>query len=83
MTHKEKTVDKILANLTIKMLPNTKGVPNYKDIKKMMQLLYNNMATLTVTQGGGYHGNIGIIMNTTLYTNLPTTEWTNPPNLGF
>ena len=46
-----------------------------------MQLLYGNAATLPKPQEGGHHGNIGIIMKLTLYSNLSTTVWINPPGL--
>ena len=71
-----------MAKFTAKPLPLIEGEPDYEVIKKMMQLLYANTATLLTPQGGVHHWHIGSIIKPTLYTNLGTTAWTNPPNPG-
>ena len=64
------------------MIFSIKVEPNYKGINKIMQILYANMATLLTPLGGGNHGQIVSIMNTTLFTTLTTMVWTNLPDLG-
>ena len=82
MAHKPNTIDNIMTKFNVKTLPTIKVDTKYKGIKKMVQLLYSNAATLPIPQGRGRHGKIGIIMKTTLYITLTTLAWTNLPDLG-
>ena len=59
-----------------------KGDPKFEGIDGVMQLIYANMATIWIPQGGGHHGQIGIIMKPMLYTTLSTTAWANLPDPG-
>ena len=80
MERKREALEKIGAKFTINTLPNIEGDHNYEVITKMMQLLYYNVDPLLAPQGGGRHGYISIILKSTLYTNLSSTERVNPPN---
>ena len=49
----------------------------------MMQLLYDNTASLPSSLGGGQHGHIGIIMTPQLYTTLANTTYKIPTHPGI
>jgi hypothetical protein len=44
----------------------------------MVQLLYGNAASLSITLGGGQHGHIGLIMTLILYATLANMPGTTP-----
>ena len=56
------SVDDVVAKFPMKTMPKIDGEPDYGNINTMMQLLYDNAASLPSTLGGGQHGHIGIIM---------------------
>ena len=71
-----------MSKFNVNTLPTIKLNPNYEGIGKIMHLLYTNLATLPIPQGGEQHGNISIIMKLTLYTTLTNTASKNPPDPG-
>ena len=82
MACKPNTIDDITSKFTVKITPLIKRESVYEGINTIIQLLYANMDNLMMTQGGEYHGQIGIITKPTLYTTLMTTEWKTPPDPG-
>ena len=46
----------------------------------MMHLLYPNAETLQTLQVRGYHNQIGLIINLTMYTTLSNKVWAVPVN---
>ena len=80
MIRKQKMIDNMVANFTIKILLDIKVDPDYESINKMLQILYSNAANLLIPQGGFHRGHIRIIVNPALYTTLSTMAWVNPPD---
>ena len=79
MAPNPRIIGDITAKLTVKNLPNIKGDPNYEATKKMIQLLYSNMKTPPMPQGGGHNDHIILITKPTIYTTLSNTACEDPP----
>ena len=77
------SVDNVVAKFPMKTMPKIDGEPDYGNINTMMQLLYDNAASLPTTLGGGQHGHIGIIMTPQLYTTLAKTPCKGPTDPGI
>ena len=77
------SVDDVVAKFPMKTMPKIDGEPDYGNINTMMQLLYDNAASLPSTLGGGQHGHIGIIMTPQLYTTLANTPYKSPTHPGI
>eukprot|EP00957_Ditylum_brightwellii_P107598 8209096-Ditylum_brightwellii.AAC.1 len=54
------------------------GEPDYAAINTTMQQLYKNVATIPSSLGGGAHGHIGLVMESTLYSSLSAMAYNAP-----
>ena len=67
------SVEYIRAKFRIKTTPNIIGDPTYKSIKELRKALYANAAAISKTLGGWNNGHVGILVNTSVYTNVAAT----------
>eukprot|EP00957_Ditylum_brightwellii_P083608 6355480-Ditylum_brightwellii.AAC.1 len=72
------TPDKIKAKFPHPTLQQVEGEPDYAAINTIMQQLYKNTAMIPSSLGGGEHGHIGLVMESTLYFSLSATVYSVP-----
>jgi hypothetical protein len=76
------TIDAIVAQFPVKIIPAISREPDYDAINQMVQTLYGNAASLARTLGGGAHGHIRKITSPPLYATLTATPYELPINYG-
>ena len=77
------SVEDIKSKLPIKIIPIIIGDPTYKAINELREALYENAADIHTKLGeGGRNGHVNLITDTEVYTNLYTTSYTIPTDLG-
>ena len=75
-------VEDIREKFTIKTTPKIIGDPTYKAINDLREALYANAATIPTMLGGARNGHIGLLMDTSVYANIATTDYTIPTETG-
>ena len=73
-------VNDIIKKLLVKVLPPIIGEPIYETTNKIIQCFYRNSDTLATSLVR--NGQIGLIMNTTLYTTIDQTMYMESANPG-
>jgi hypothetical protein len=76
------SVDDIISKFPTKTIPTIQGEPDYGSISNMVQLMYDNAASLPTTLGGGQHGHVGLIMTPILYATLSFEPYEHPDDPG-
>ena len=71
-------VDNIVAKFPVKVFPQIIGERNYETINEIVQYICVNFSNLLNALVGDKHGNIGIIMNPTIYTMIAYTVYAAP-----
>ena len=66
----------------IKTIPNIIGEPTYKAINKMRGGLYPNTSAIPTALRGVQNGHNGLLMDTSVYANIATTDYTIPTKTG-
>ena len=67
------SAEDVTAKFPIKAITNIIGDPTYKSIKELRKALYANAAAISKTLGGWNNGHVGILVNTSVYTNVAAT----------
>ena len=78
----EISVEDVRAELPIKTIPTIIGKPTYQAINELREALYANASAIPMTLSGGRNGNVGLIMDTEFYANLPGTPYKIPTEPG-
>ena len=76
------SIEDIRAKFPIKTIPAIIGDPTYKAINDLREALYANAATIPTMLGGARNGHIGLLMDTSVYANIATTDYTIPTETG-
>jgi hypothetical protein len=64
-------------------LTTIQGLPSFDDLYKMEKEIFANAMSVQTTLGGGEYGHLGLVMQDTEYTNLPSaTTYVRPENPG-
>jgi hypothetical protein len=76
------TPDELIAGLPHSSLPKEKGEPTFEDLKVIRRLLNTNAMSAASYEGGGRHGQLGIIMNNEEYFAIAVDVLPVPNNPG-
>jgi hypothetical protein len=76
------TPDELIAGFLYSSLPKVTGDPTFKDLKVIWRLLNTNSMSVASYEGGGRHGNLGIIMTNEEYFAIAVDVFTIPNNPG-
>ena len=71
-------IEDIRAKFPIQTIPNIIGEPIYKATNELREELYANSSAIPTTLRGGKNDHIGLIMDTSVYTNVATTTYARP-----
>eukprot|EP00957_Ditylum_brightwellii_P076999 5852190-Ditylum_brightwellii.AAC.1 len=64
------------------LIPKIQGPLTYKNPYKIQKLLMENVASVETQYGGGNHGHLGLVINTTRYVQEAGQRFIIPPNPG-
>jgi hypothetical protein len=76
------TPDELIAGFPHSSLPKVTGEPTFEDLKVIQWLLNTNAMSVVSYEGGGRHGNLGIIMTNEEYLAIAVDVFPVPNNPG-
>jgi hypothetical protein len=76
------TPDELIAGFPHSSLPKVTGEPTFEDLKVIQRLLNTNTMSVASYEGGGRHGDLGIIMNNKEYFAIAVDVFPVPANPG-
>jgi hypothetical protein len=76
------TRDELIAGFPHSSLPKVTGEPTFEDLKFIRRLLNTNAISVASYEGGGHHGNLGIIMTNKDYFTIAVDIFPVPNNPG-
>jgi hypothetical protein len=76
------TPDEIIAGFLHISLPTVTDEPTFEDLKIIHRYLNTNTTSVSLYEGGGRHGHLGLIMMNDEYFALATDIFTAPDNPG-
>jgi hypothetical protein len=76
------TPDELIAGFPHSSLPKVTGDPTFEDLKVIWRLLNTNAMSVASYEGGGHHGDLGIIMTNEEYFAVAVDVFHVPKNPG-
>jgi hypothetical protein len=76
------TPDELIAGFPHSSLPKVTGEPTFEDLKVIWRLLNTNAISIASYEGGGHHGQLGIIMTNEEYFAVTVDVFPIPNNPG-
>jgi hypothetical protein len=74
--------DELIAGLPHNSIPKVTGEPTFEDLNIIQRYLNTNAMSVSLYEGGGRHGHLGIILINDEYFALATDVFTAPENPG-